>query len=214
MDEKYIAPLLGVFLGWLLTSISSSFKEMSSRKQKIGNLLTKLIRVERQLNLVILATENMKDAADSWESYEPIRKGVVDRHFMVPETVSSDLKAAIDNVAPFFPIMAIDLENLYQLILKNKEASLLANSKNEAAYIRMLSIYEVGLDFCKSELAKITVNLALKHGFLTYIKLKIVNSQREKNRAQSFSQIEKIMADIRAEIKKSKETPTSEHICN
>lgn len=201
MEEKYIWPLVGVFLGWIFTTLSTNFKNRFEKKKLVGNLLTKLIRVERQLGILISATDKMKDYTENWHDYEPIRQGVVERHFLEPDAVRADLKQAIDDVAPLYPILAIDLENMYELLLKNKKASLLASSSNEKAYIRMLSIYEVGLDFCKINLSKTIYSIALKHGLITYLNLKYVNFVRNRNNKNSTEFANNISSEIMQELK-------------
>jgi len=201
MDQKYIWPLIGVLLGWLLTTISSGYKERANKKRLVGNLLTKLIRVERQLNILISATENIKDIADSWETYEPIRIGVVKRHFMEPENVRSDLKSSIDGIAPIYPLLAIELEDIFQRLLKNKSAKLLSSSKNRDVYIRMLSIYEVGLDFSQKELTAIINKIALKPSLISYIKVKKINHKRKSNLKNTKNFSEKLVGDVISDIK-------------
>jgi len=201
MDQKYIWPLIGVLLGWLLTTISSGYKERANKKRLVGNLLTKLIRVERQLNILISATENIKDIADSWETYEPIRIGVVKRHFMEPENVRSDLKSSIDGIAPIYPLLAIELEDIFQRLLKNKSAKLLSSSKNRDVYIRMLSIYEVGLDFSQKELTAIINKIALKLSLISYIKVKKINHKRKSNLKNTKNFSEKLVGDVISDIK-------------
>ena len=199
-DEKFIWPLIGVFLGWVLTTLSANFKNRSDRKKLIGNLLTKLIRVQRQLATAILATEKMKDYPDDWTKYESIRKGIINRHFLEPESVREDFKKSIDDIAPLFPVLAIDLEDVYGLILKSKSASMASHSDNKDAYIRMLSMYEVGLDGINKDLLKSIKTIALKHGFTTYIKVRYVNYVRARNKKNSDEFTTKFTSDLMGEI--------------
>ncbi|PWF62298.1 hypothetical protein CBX96_16700 [Shewanella sp. BC20] len=201
MDEKYFWPLFGVFLGWVLTAASAKIKENSDKKRKIGNLLTKLIKVNRQMDLLISSAEGLKDVADSWEGYEPIRKGVVDRHFLEPPHVIDDLKNAIDEVSPIYPILAIELEDLLGLVLKNKAASLASSSSNSEAYVWMLSTYEVGLDFCNREIKRVSYKLAFKHGYLTFIRLFFENKRRSNNKNKTSEFSHNLMAEIRDHLK-------------
>jgi hypothetical protein len=203
VNEKYLWPFFGVFLGWVLTTLASGYKERTNRKRLLGNLLTKLIRIERQLNTLILATENIKDIAGSWEKYEPIRKGVVSRHFLEPENVRSDFKASIDGIAPTYPLLAIELEDIYQHLLKNKSANLSSSSKIENAYIQMLSIYEVGLDMSEKELKKMINKIAFKHCWLTYLKIKYIDYNRNKNINKNISFVQKLVEDISNELQNS-----------
>ena len=199
-DEKFIWPLIGVFLGWVLTTLSANFKNRSDRKKLIGNLLTKLIRVQRQLATVILATEKMKDYPSDWTEYESIRKGITNRHFLEPESVREDFKKSIDDIAPFFPVQAIYLEDLYGFILKSKSASMASHSDNKDAYIRMLSMHEVVLDGINKELLKSIITIALKHGLTTYIKVRYVNYVRTRNKKNLDEFTTKFTSDLIDEV--------------
>jgi predicted membrane chloride channel (bestrophin family) len=108
MDEAQWS-LVGVFLGWFLTSLNSGFDHRRKNKQLIGNLLVKLLRVYRQVDTLIHASENVKDLADDWVGYEALRKRMVDRHFLEPDTVRDDLRAAINEVAPIHPFLGTKL---------------------------------------------------------------------------------------------------------
>ena len=194
--EKFILPLIGVLLGWALTTLSANLKDMSDRKKLIGNLLTKLIRVQRQLATVILATEKMKDYKGDWTEYESIRKGIINRHFLEPESVREDFKKSIDDIAPIFPVLAIDLEDLYGFILKSKSASMASHSDNKDKYLRMLSMHEVQLDCINKELLKSIEKIALKHGFTTYIQVCYVGYVRARKKKNSDEFTTKFISDL------------------
>lgn len=196
MNEQYIWPLVGVFLGWFLTTISSTYKDRNLKRRLIGNLLAKLIRIERQVEIIIASTEYIKDFAGSWEKYEPTRRGVLDRHFLTPESVYNDSKAAIDAIAPIYPLQAINLEDIFNALLKLKSASLYAILKaDEESYLKTLSLHEVGLELNKQALTKAISILALKHGITTYFRLKISAAKRKKNIEDHASSIVRKIID-------------------
>ncbi|MFL1483355.1 hypothetical protein [Marinobacter sp. LN3S78] len=203
MNEQYLWPLAGVFLGWLLTVVSAAYRHRGNKEQLIGSLITKLIRVEHQIQLVVSACEGMKDFSDSWEAYESSRQDILQRYFMSPQSVSADLKSAIDKVAPFYPVLAIELEELYELLIKNKQNTLRESSKNQEAYIRMLSIYEVTLDVSQEKLQKYIRKLSLKHNILTYLQVRRIYRRKERSRATTSKSAEKLMSEIGKELKGS-----------
>lgn len=205
MSEQYIWPLVGVFLGWFLTTISSTYKDRNSKKRLIGNLLAKLIRIERQVEIIIASTEYIKDFAGSWEKYEPIRRGVLDRHYMAPESVINDSKAAIDSIAPIYPLQAINLEDIFHALLKLKSASLYEILKvDKKSYLKALSLHEVGLELNKQALSKSINSLALKHDITTYFRLKLSTTKRKKNIENHASSIVRKIVD---EINKNVRSP-------
>ncbi len=182
MNEKYIWPLVGVLLGWLLTTVTAGFRERNNRIQLIGNLLTKLIRVDQQLTIIIESAEKIKDISGGWENYEPRRKRTMDKHFMEPEVVINDLKSAIDEISPIYPLLAIEIEEIFHSLLQIKNITLCSVSEtNEDAYIKMLSLHETLMAFTSTQLSNIVNKLALKHGISTFFKIKIKNFKRKKN---------------------------------
>lgn len=203
MDDQYLLPLLGVFVGWVLTTISAGFKERNQRKQLVGQLLTKLIRVERQTETLIQASENTKDFTDDWERYEPIRQYILSTHFLEPESVRTDLKNAIDNCAPYFPNLAIDVEDCYERLLKNKTSSLSTSVKNRDAYIQMLSLYEVALDFSLKELRSMVNRVAWSYNVISLIVINYKRRKREKNKTNSTELMTSFSSELRGAFEKT-----------
>jgi hypothetical protein len=171
MDEKYIWPLIGVALGWLLTLIAANLKDRADNKRKIGNLLAKLIIIQDQVSTMIVVAEQVKDGANGWEDYENLRKSITDRHFLEPSSHIDSLRSAIDDVSGLYPLEALHLHRLVDMLLKNKNASLSTMSKYPELYIRAISAYEVALDACKAALEKGIRNLAAKHSLITYARV-------------------------------------------
>ena len=187
-------------MGWVLSLVGASYKSRKERKGLIGNLLTKLIRVERQIQILLFSTEQIKDLADSWEKYEPLRQSISNRHFLEPACVRDDLKSAIDDLAPQYPIQALELEDLYHTLLKNKSANLTASSVSLKAYVQMLSVYEVGMEFVLKGLVKSINKLALRHSMATYIQVLYARHRRFQNRKKSEPSATTLLDSIKQEI--------------
>lgn len=168
MDEKYVWPLVGVALGWALALFSTVLKDRAERRQKIGVLVSKLLHIHSQLLTLQQVTETFKDNAENWEEYEPMRKRLTQRHFLEPESHVASLRDTIDELSGLYPVEARSLHNLVDMLLKNKSTSLQASSKNRDLYIRMLSMYEVGLYGAEKMLRESVRRYARRHGVLTY----------------------------------------------
>jgi len=169
MDEKYLWPLVGVALGWALSFFTSVLKDRAERKQKLGLLVSKLLHVHAQVLMLQHVSENFKDNMESWEEYEPMRKRTTQRHFLEPESHVASLREAIDDVSGLYPVEARSLHNLIDMLLKNKSASFTAASKSREIYIRMLSIYEVGIDGAEKTLRSYVRRFARRHGLWTFV---------------------------------------------
>lgn len=168
MDEKYVWPLVGVALGWALSLFSNVLKDRAERRQKVGVLVSKLLHVHSQVLTLQKVAETFKNSAENWEEYEPMRKRLTQRHFLEPESHVESLREAIDEVSGFYPVEARSLHNLVDMLLKNKNVSLVASSKSKELYVRMLSMYEVTLDGTEKMLRTCVHRFARRHGLYTY----------------------------------------------
>lgn len=169
MNEQYVWPLVGVALGWALSLFSNALQNIAERRYKVGTLVAKLLHVHSQVLMLQHVAEIFKDNAENWEEYEPMRKRVTQRHFLEPASHVESLRDAIDEISGFYPVEARTLHNLVDMLLKSKNASLVASSKSKDLYIRMLSMYEVGLHGSEKMLRKCIRRFAYRHGVLTYV---------------------------------------------
>ena len=208
MDEKYIWPLVGVVLGWMLSLFASSLKERAENRRSIGRLVSKLLLIHEQVCWLKAMTEHFKDFSDSWQSYERMRKDICDRHFLEPKSHIDSLRLAIDEVSGLYPVEALSLQGLLDQLLKHKSMSLSASATSKDLYVRFLSVYEVGIDFAEDDLRKRLQRLALRHGPLTYVRVRKQISRRATmpksvqefvNRftADSFAEIERLTKDAK-----------------
>ena len=200
MDEKYIWPLVGVALGWLLSLVATSLKDRAEKKRAIGCLIAKLLVVHEQLQVLIAVSENFKDHVDGWEEYERMRKGVADRHFLEPASHLDSLRTAIDEIAGLYPIEALSLHGLIDILLKNKTASLVAMSQSKDLYVRGISVYEVALEASKSQIDKAIRRFARRHGWTTYLKLQLKYRESALNRKRAHGFLSRFSADSFSEL--------------
>ncbi len=176
MDDKIILAIVSALTGWFLSALNSGYSGYINKKKLLGTLLVKLIKTEHHTRKMILSSEKIKDFCDGWEEYEQVRINVFSRHYLEPNEIVKDLKDAINNIAPYYPLLSINLESILEVLLNNKKANMTNSSRmegNKDLYIRLLSAYEVGLDLSQQELTKAINTIALKHGYYTYIKRRL-----------------------------------------
>ncbi|MGK9009115.1 hypothetical protein ACRS9C_07310 [Serratia marcescens] len=191
MDDKIIVAIVSALSGWFLSAINSGYSGYINRKKLLGILLVKLIKVENHTKKIILSSEKIKDFCDGWEQYEKVRANVFSRHFLEPNDIIENLKVAINNIAPYYPLLSINLEAILEGLLNNKKATLMQTSKipgDKDLYIKLLSTHEVGLELSQRELRKIISTIALKHGYYTFIK-RIIDLRKEKKIIENYSNI-------------------------
>lgn len=171
MSEQYIWPLIGVFIGWLLSAIAAGWKTREADRRNIGKLLAKLIRILSHVRILQSASETFKDNVSNWEEYERMRKYVSDKHFLEPIIDIEKLHSAVDEISGIYPVESIQLRELIDLLSKAKSTSFVSASKNKDIYVRLLSAHEVSLDLAVKELEKGIRQLARKHSAVTYVKI-------------------------------------------
>jgi hypothetical protein len=170
-SQEYVWPLAGVLLGWLLSAISGGWKSRVERKKLVGRVLSKLLVVSGDVRALKSAADGFKDLSDGPVQYEVFRRRIYTHHFLEPAEKSKDLLVLASNLSDYYPFEAMQLQAVLHILMKQKAASLESTSKDKEAYIRLLSMHEVGTDACDRELTRIISYLALKHGVFTRIKL-------------------------------------------
>jgi hypothetical protein len=201
VDEKYVWPLVGVVLGWFLSFFASRLNEREDNRRRLGRLLTKLLVVYGQVGAIKRVSEHFKDFAESWEDYERMRKGISERHFLEPASHMESLGEAIDEVSGMYPIEALALQGLIDVLQKNKTVSLSESSKSREIYVRFLSVYEVGLDACEAKLKEHIKRFAFRHGLVTYLRIWRKLSRKGQFSAANEAFAKKLMEETLAEIK-------------
>lgn len=205
MDEKYLWPLFGVVLGWCLTFIATRMKDSEARQGRVGCLLSKFILAHNELHVIMAVTEDFKDHADDWAHYERYRKGISDRHFLEPPEKVDGLQKAIDDVSADYPLHAVKFQAILDTLLKSKKTSLQESARNKEVYIRVVSLYEVGLDTCEEQLVKQIQKLSWMHGVITYARVHHMLHGRKKLETRNQSVLAKFSGETFAEMKKRSE---------
>lgn len=206
MDEKYLWPLVGVVLGWLLTFLATNLKDRDARRGRIGRLLSKLILIHDQLRVLMAVTEDFKNHADDWTHYERYRKGISTRHFLEPPDQVDGLREAIDEVSGDYPLHAIKFQGLVDALLKSKKASLQESAKSKELYVKVISMHEVTLDLCDEQLAKQILQLAWMHGPVTYARVKIMLGKSRKLESRNQAFLAKFSEETFGAIKKERQS--------
>ena len=87
---------------------------------------------------------------------------------------------------------------MFATLLKNKAADMSGTSKDEETYIGALSTYEVGLDLSTKELGRIVNRLALRHGTITYARVKFSNWKGARNLERAGGTMANFAEELRA----------------
>src|SRR5688572_27284833 len=91
-DLKYIIPLFGVILAWILSSAGNFYNSIHTNKKVIGKALVQLYFFYLERRKLLRHFEFLKDVHGIGRDYETVRKRSVERYGLSDEA----LKAAMD----------------------------------------------------------------------------------------------------------------------
>ncbi|MBJ6945396.1 hypothetical protein [Vibrio cholerae] len=172
MKEQYLWPLVGVVLGWLLNAMSASAKDRLENKKTSARLLSKLIQIKSQVSIYRSTTKVMRLLFDNPEEYEALRIGLVERHFLKPDTLEHDFKLSIDNYSSLYPLSASKLESTYQAAIKLKTVNLKETSLDQEAYQQLYKTIEMNAESLEKSLELHIRECAFHHGIFTYLRVR------------------------------------------
>lgn len=145
IEEKYLWPLAGVALGWMLTTFSARLKDRSERRRRVGALLSIFVLLRNQINVIIHATETYYKHYDDLVAYEHSRNRTIQKHLLEPESQVKALYDAIKEFSGDYPLDSLKLQGMVDSLLKSKTISLAEAAKNRDIYIKLISMHEVTL---------------------------------------------------------------------
>lgn len=171
-DLKYIIPLVGVILAWVLTSAGNFYQSLNTNKKIIGKSLVQLYFFYVERIKIMSLFEFLKDCHGLGEDYERARKKYVERYSLSNQAIKESLET-INEISSLYPFIGFQLKSIiesYSLTQKMSFKAIVLNEEKDM-YIKLLSIYEVSLEIENKILKKIILTLSFKRGFLTWIKM-------------------------------------------
>lgn len=201
MIEEYLWPVLGVCVGFALTVVSGNYEQKHLKKQRLGKLLGQLLRVENQLQTILLASETILDYARNCEECERIRKQYSDEHFLEPGNVLVDLSAAFENLAALYPLSKTDFDKIQQQLIKIKNTDFAGSATHQDAYGRSLASHRNLVNQCQKDIKKMIDWLCWKHSMVTFFKSKLWYYRRLQNTHKKETKIAGIVATIKSELR-------------
>ena len=183
IDLKIIIPLIGVILGWTLSSLTSFYKTRGGNRKILGKSISQLYYMIDELHIVIFHLDKMKDKL-SVEEYEIHRQKSIERYTLKNEHSLSKINDLIDNISSISPSIGIELKHLLEGYLFERKVKLSSTSKNKQTYFFLLSAMEATQDLTLARLEKLLVKLSYKHSILLGLKVKRQLKQ-EKERIQN-----------------------------
>lgn len=145
MEPEFVA-LLGIFLGWVLSTFSATLKYRNDRKSDLSTAISRLLPELSNIQALQSTAEGFKDTMESWADYEETRTRLWDRHgkFFQDDAVT-DWNHIIDRIAKHKPILAVKVRGLMHLARKLASTKLPeAAASSTEGYVKLLSALEVG----------------------------------------------------------------------
>ena len=182
IDLKIIIPLIGVILGWTLSSLTSFYKTRGDNRKILGKSISQLYYMIDELYIVIFHLDKMKDKL-SVEEYEIHRQKSIERYTLKNEDSLSKINDLIDNISSISPSIGIELKHLLEGYLFERKVKLSSTRKNKQTYFFLLSAIEVTQDLTLARLEKLLVKLSFKHSIILGFRVKR-QLRQEKERIQ------------------------------
>lgn len=199
MDEKYYWPLVGVLIGWVLNTISNHSKFRVEQKIHTGKALTYLMIIHDQLSQMNKHLEKLKDLANSWEEYEPMRVSQLNKHFLESDEMLKNIDDAFIELAGVNPLLADKLITIKHTLVKLRSNKLLESSKIQSVYIKLLSAQETVNELLEVKLKSEIKWLAFNYGLATWVRVQLKYIKRNKATGAA-----PIFEDVFSEVKELK----------
>lgn len=210
MDEKYVWPLIGVLIGWLLTRVSSYSANTQEKQTKYCRAIAALFLLYDEITPIIRWLHAMKDEVESWEEYEKFRNSTINSHLLSSESVTDMVDKAFYEVSGVDPMLSLMLVTTKKTLQFQKNQSLDGIATlNSQLYLKVIADQELTLNVAKLGIKKMLLKLAKKHGFSMYFKVKKSLKRKESSLAACVPCIK----DLKAEFSKfatAEETTTGE----
>jgi len=187
VNEEYLLPLIGVILGWLLSSISSAIRKKHEYKIILGKGVTQLTILHGDLTQTLQALERYKDDVDSWKNYEHIRNRIMVKHFDNDGAILEKVDEIFTEISGVDPTLSLYILGLKKGLLESKSTPMTKVCENEKIYIKLISAQETSLILTCKELERIIKKLSFKHSPLTYLKIyKLIKNGKNIESAGDF----------------------------
>lgn len=170
--EQYLLPLIGVILGWLLSSISSAIRKKHEYKIILGKGVTQLTILHNDLSETIQALERYKDDVNTWKDYELIRNRIMGKHFDTDGEILKKIDEIFTKISGVDPVLALYILSLKKGLLESKSTPMDKVCENEKIYVKLISAQETNLILTCKELERIIKKLSFKHSPITYLKIR------------------------------------------
>ncbi|MCU8518050.1 hypothetical protein ABRZ87_22305 [Vibrio vulnificus] len=192
MKEQYLWPLIGVVLGWLLNTMSASAKLRLENRKSSARLLSQLIQLKSQVSIYLSTSKYLREMSENSADYEQQRIGIINRHFMKPDSFDADLRAAIQDYSSLYPLSASKLEATYQGAIKLNSVQLTSASKMPKMYENLHRTIAFNAKFLEKALDEHIHEAAFHHGLFTYLRVRLTDYTKSLSNVDSIDKQELI----------------------
>jgi hypothetical protein len=168
---KYLVPILGVLVGWILTSLTGFLKGMTDKQKILAKALTQLHFIYLEQNKLLRHFEYLKDMYGISPDYEKMRFRAMERYVLS----NNNLKISLDIVSELStinPMKAMELKTLIEGYSFSQKMKFSEASTNSEIYLKLLSSFEVMFEIEHEALKKIILNLSFEYGIITWLKMR------------------------------------------
>lgn len=162
--------VVGIIVGWILTSISTSIKYRIERRKTVASALGKLLPAYFRLSSLISMLDVFKGGRADWTEYEITRNRTFEKHGDVFAHIA-DLEQVCDAISQYYPMLGYEIRLAIGLVEKSvqQKVSVPDTPGTEDIYVQILSLSEVARDSALSVYRSILYKLARRHGVWTFL---------------------------------------------
>lgn len=171
-DLKYLLPVIGVLIGWLLNSLTGFLKGITEKQKILAKALTQLHFLYLEQAKVLNHFEWLKDTFGINPKYEKMRFRAMERYVLNNDNFKISLDI-VNEVSAIYPMTAIDLKGLIENYSSVQKMQLTSSSQDKELYLKLLSLFEVAFELEHEQLRKIIFKLAFGHSIITLLKMKL-----------------------------------------
>jgi len=122
VEEKYFWHVLGILLGWTLTTLGSRFRDNLNDRKAIARLMTKLFRMDALIKKMEEAIKPAAASPQDPQAFDDLKKTFSNSLDLELESLLKDFKASADEISELYPFLTMELEVFSATLQNTKKA--------------------------------------------------------------------------------------------
>lgn len=172
MNTDYILPLIGVFVGWLLSELSQLFKERRENKRIAKRTIFFLIEIKLYLSFLVPILKNILQTTSLKKDFSEILKEIFDNKEYTSDYFEKLSTDSISNLSSLNPYLALNFKQLMsnaKRILSKNFISQHLNPLNKNG----IQLINDGIDLTLSDVDDLIKKLSFRYNIFFWLREKL-----------------------------------------